>query len=147
MSNLGLKVTWKIRIGMWKTFVSIAINTFATIKHNVGHHSSLHITTLGIVLHFTNMPLKKTIICPYFGTKYKMIINYPCKFVCRGEDGEGNNNEGDNNTDINNNNSGIHLLHSWARSMGMILLVEEDWQLCHSYFHDWARHSKEAIKR
>jgi hypothetical protein len=67
--------------------------------------------------------------------------------VCRGEDGEGNNNEGDNNNDINNNNSGIHLLHSWARSMGMILLVEEDWQLCHSYFHDWARHSKEAIKR
>ncbi len=41
-----------------------------------------------------------------------MIINYPCKFVCRGEDGEGNNNEGDNNNDINNNNSGIHLLHS-----------------------------------
>jgi hypothetical protein len=30
----------------------------------------LHITSLGIALHFTNMPLKKTIICPYFGTQY-----------------------------------------------------------------------------
>jgi hypothetical protein len=29
----------------------------------------LHITTLGIALHFTNMPLEKTIICPYFGVR------------------------------------------------------------------------------